>query len=307
MEKICLLTNDVETTSIWLNNLNDETGRRVLEEGMPRLLDLYQKYDIQSTFYFTGYIAQLHPEVVKMILPFGHEVASHSFSHKVEDGLDVLSYEDQVWQLKHSKEILEDICGSEIISFRAPALRVSRNTVNALIETGYRIDSSVASQRFDMFMSFGGLKKLNWMFAPRMPYRTRPDNIFRRGDSPLVEVPLSATILPYVGSTLRIFPGITALQRRFLNAENYLHPKPIVFDVHPNEYIDESDRERQITRRSGNYFSYLLHDYARSHLKVKNLGLPGLELYEREIRYFKEKGYRFLTVKDYCIEKGLLK
>ena len=28
----------------------------------------------------------------------------------------------------------------------------------ALIESGYRIDSSVASQRFDMFMSFGGTK-----------------------------------------------------------------------------------------------------------------------------------------------------
>ena len=32
--RYCLLTNDVETTSIWINRLRDETGERVLKEGM---------------------------------------------------------------------------------------------------------------------------------------------------------------------------------------------------------------------------------------------------------------------------------
>ena len=59
MKKISLFTNDVETTSIWLNTLRDKTGYKVLEEGMPALLDIYAKYDVKSTFYFTGYIAKL--------------------------------------------------------------------------------------------------------------------------------------------------------------------------------------------------------------------------------------------------------
>ena len=41
MTKYCLLTNDVGTTSIWFNALRDETGLKVLKEGMPILLDLY--------------------------------------------------------------------------------------------------------------------------------------------------------------------------------------------------------------------------------------------------------------------------
>jgi peptidoglycan-N-acetylglucosamine deacetylase len=41
--KYCLLTNDVETTSIWHNSLPDDTGKKVLEEEMPILLDLYEK------------------------------------------------------------------------------------------------------------------------------------------------------------------------------------------------------------------------------------------------------------------------
>ena len=33
--KYCLLTNDVETTSIWHNDLRDSTGYKVYKEGMP--------------------------------------------------------------------------------------------------------------------------------------------------------------------------------------------------------------------------------------------------------------------------------
>jgi len=65
--KYCLLTNDVETTSIWHNSLLDKTGIKVYKEGMPILLDLYEKYNIKSTFFFTGYIAKLIPDIVKMI------------------------------------------------------------------------------------------------------------------------------------------------------------------------------------------------------------------------------------------------
>jgi len=82
MKKYCLLSNDVETTSIWHNTLRDESGYKVLKEGMPYLLELYEKCDIKTTFFFTGYIAKLYPEVVKMILPYGHEVGSHRLPHK---------------------------------------------------------------------------------------------------------------------------------------------------------------------------------------------------------------------------------
>ena len=159
----CLLTNDVETTSIWHNSLRDSTGKKVFEEGMPLLLDLYAKYKIQSTFFFTGYIAKLYPGIVKMITKYGHEVASHGMSHIKNDGFDVMPLERQIKHLKDSKNILEELSGQEVISFRAPALRVNDDTIQALIQCGYKIDSSVASQRFDLFMSFGGIKKLNWI------------------------------------------------------------------------------------------------------------------------------------------------
>ncbi len=295
----CLLTNDVETTSIWHNSLRDETGKKVLKEGMPMLLDIYNKYNIKSTFFFTGYIAKLYPEVVKMIISDGHEVASHGMSHHKEDGFDLMPLKKQIVHLKESKKLLEDISGQEVISFRAPALTVNHNTVRALEEAEYKIDSSVASQRFDMFMSFGGMKKLNWLKAPRKPYRTSKENIFSKGKSSIIEVPLSATILPYLGTTLRIFPTLTSLQRKLLKLESKITNKPIVFDIHPNEFINESDEPKEFNRRSNNIISSFLQDTLRSKLKTKNLGVECCELYEREIESFKKSKFEFTTIKEY--------
>lgn len=239
-----------------------------------------------------------------MVLPYGHEVGSHGLSHKKEDGFDILPLEKQIYHLRKSKKILEDISGEEVISFRSPALRVNEYTAIALAEAGYKIDSSIASQRFDMFMSFGGLKKTKWLFAPRLPYRTVENDIFKKGSGPIVEVPLSALCLPYVGTTMRVFPLVTEFQKRILHIETKINKKPIVFDIHPNEFIDESNERRVINKRSKNPVSYFFQDVIRSRLKVRNLGKKAVPLYESQISYFMEKGYKFSTIKNYVLELG---
>jgi len=298
-EKYALLTNDVETTSIWFNDLRDETGAKVMREGMPLLLDLYGKYGIKSTFFFTAHIAQLYPEIVRMILRDGHEVGSHGKSHLKENGFDIMPYTRQKEHLEYSKKLLEDISGEEVISFRAPALRVSPLTASALIETGFRIDSSIASQRFDFFLSFGSRRKLNFLKAPRLPYRTSGSDIFSRGQSSLIEIPLSATLLPFAGTTLRMMPGVTSLQQRLLHLETGLNGKPVVFVIHPNELIDETDEARVVKRRSANPVSYFLTDLVRAKLKAKNLGPEALPIYERLIKFYVGRGYIFSTLKSY--------
>jgi len=149
---------------------------------MPLLLDLYASFDIKTTFFFTAHIAKLYPEIVKMIIPYGHEVASHGYTHEIDQAFDLLTLEQQIDHLERSKMILEDISGEEVLSFRAPAARINKFTPLALKETGFKVDSSVASQRFDMFLSLGSVKKLNWLIAPRKPYYTRQDNLWKRGE-----------------------------------------------------------------------------------------------------------------------------
>ena len=300
-------TNDVETTSIWFNRLEDYIAKKIINESLPLLLDLYESFNIRSTFFFTGYIAKKFPKVVLLALEKGHEIASHGLTHQKEYGFDVLSYAEQKYHLSESKKILEDVSGKEIISFRAPSLRVNQYTSVALTETGYKIDSSVASQRFDLFMSFGIKNKIKWFTAPRTPYLTDENNLLKRGKGPIIEVPLSACIFPYVGTTLRIFPLISRIVRNVLIIESSTNYKPIVFDIHPNEFIDESYKKRNIERRSNSLFEYFVADFLRSQLKVRNLGLSAIKLYKKELSVLQKKGFKAVTVKDYCIQTGLLK
>ncbi len=298
-KKYCLITNDVETTSILNHKLSDKAGEYVLKQGMPRLLELYAKYDVKATFFFTGYIAKLYPEVVKMMLGLGHEVGSHGYIHDVNQAFDILSFEEQKEHLKKSKEILEDISGQEVISFRAPAARVNKNTAQALIETGFRIDSSVSSQRLDMFMSFGALKKMNWLLAPRLPYFTNDNNIFKRGNSELYEIPISAFGFPYIGTFMRIFPNLNRFNRNLLHLETKINNRPFVFLTHPNEFINETRDSSMIQRRGNNILSYLLGDLLRHKLKVKNLGKIAIPIFEKELNFFDQKNYKFITLKEY--------
>lgn len=298
-EKYTLITNDVETTSILNHCLSNETGALVFKQGMPRLLELYSKYDIKATFFYTGHIAKLYPGVVKMVQKYGHEIGSHGLSHQVDNSFDLLSLKNQISNLKTSKNILEDICGHEIISFRAPAARVQKNTATALIQSGFYIDSSISSQRLDMFMSFGSLKKLHWLKTPRLPYFVNKENIFKKGHSRLLELPITAFGTPYIGTFMRIFPRINRLIRNFLHFETKLNGRPFVFLTHPNEFIDEESKNKKTSRRVSNYFSYLIGDLLRHKIKIKNLGIAALPILDEELKFFTKKGYRFVTCKEY--------
>lgn len=305
---VCI-TNDVETTSILNHRLRDKTAEYLVSEGMPRLLDLYERYRVAATFFFTGYVARLKPGLVRMAADRGHEVGSHGLSHRVEEAFDILPYDTQVAHLKESKKILEDICGQEVISFRAPAARANYNLARALEEAGFKIDSSVSSQRLDMMFSFGSLKKLNWITAPRLPYFADRDNIFKLGASSILEIPISVFGFPYIGTLMRIAPGLNRLTRSLLYLETLLNHRPFIFLTHPNEFIDE-DREEGVRQRRGkNLLSYLLGDLVRHRLKVRNLGQAALPLLERELSFFSKGGFRFLTCRDYyeelCRSRGL--
>ena len=274
MRGTCYLTNDVETTSIVNGGLRDDTGIKVWKEGLPALLDLYDEFGVKATFFYIANFAKDCPEIVKMVQAKGHEIACHGLTHRHDKAFDSMPYEEQLEHLKTAKSILEDIAGEEVVSFRSPALRVNSNTPKALIEAGFKFDSSVAPQRMDMFMSLGSKGKLQWFGAPRVPYRTRPDNLARKGDSSIIEVPVSS-----FGTN-----------------------KGINFLIHPNELIVEEDLHLKTERRAGNYVSYLLSDVLRRKLKQKNLGPEATRLFKREVAFWAKKEYEFKRIKDYGTE-----
>lgn len=297
----CCLTNDVETTSIVNGGLREETGEKVWKEGIPQLLDLYAKYDVKATFFYIARFAKRCPEIVTMVHKAGHEVALHGLTHEHTKSFDSMPFEEQLSHLRQGKAILEDIIGEPVVSFRSPALRVNADTPKALMDAGFKFDSSVAPQRMDMFMSLGASHKMAWLKAPRQPYYTDVSNLARIGNSSILEVPVSSFAAPYIGTLMRISPTTSRLLRNMLYAETKNTEKVINFLIHPNEIIEEERLDVKLERRSSNYLVYLLADVLRHKMKQKNLGKNALLLYEDEIRYWKRKGYAFQTIKQITV------
>jgi peptidoglycan/xylan/chitin deacetylase (PgdA/CDA1 family) len=293
-----LATNDVELTSIRYNKQRIKSGEYVLNDGLPRLLELYKRLNVKSTFFVTGDIAEAFPAIPRLIVDYGHELGSHSFSHEDCYALDRLNLIKQKEQLSKSKKCLEDISGREVVSFRAPALRVNEFTAQALHETSYAIDSSISPQRADMFFSFGALKKINRLWASRYPGFVQKHNLSKRGDYPVFEIPISALAIPYIGTTMRIMPLGLKLLRYVLAKEAMLFGNPINFLIHPNECMLETDDDAR-SRRSNNPIMHLLAERLRGSLKIRNLGDAAIKLYAEHLIRFKQEGFKFVTCSEY--------
>ena len=291
------MTNDVEEHSIQKNKLDDDTAKIVFEVGLPMLLNLYEKHKINTTFFFTGTFVEKFPDSVKIVKEKGHEVGCHGYSHEVNRGLDNLPYKQQLCDIEKAKHIIEKEAG-KIVSFRAPALRINADTIKVLEKLGFKIDSSIASQRFDGPFSFGSIKKLNWLFANRKPYFINSKNPFKKGKTNILEIPISAFGIAHIGTIMRIMPKISHILSKLLFIESKITNKPIVFDIHPNECIWE-EGNFSIEKRSKNFLSYFFADFLRTKMKVKNLGNNALKLLEKEIIYAKRSSFRFITCKEY--------
>ena len=221
--KVVCITNDVEATSIFGEAYREDIAKNVAEVALPALLALYRKYNVKATFFCLASYIEKYPQIIEMIQAEGHEVACHGYTHESDKAFDMLTYEEQLNHLKRSKDILETLSNDEVISFRAPALRVNEYTPKALKDAGFRIDSSVAPQRLDAFMSLGSKRKLQWIGAPRTIYETSGNNLARKGDSYITEIPVSAFGLPYISTLMRVSPFLNRLVRRCVAAEMNRH------------------------------------------------------------------------------------
>jgi len=114
-------------------------GQFAINKGVPRILSLLNRYDIQSSFFVCGWIAETYSELIAKIKEENHEIAAHGYLHEF---LDKLTLEEEKEVHHKTNEILQNIAG-EIKGFRAPYWRISDNTLNIVKDMGYLYDSSL--------------------------------------------------------------------------------------------------------------------------------------------------------------------
>jgi peptidoglycan/xylan/chitin deacetylase (PgdA/CDA1 family) len=116
---------------------------RGIEEGLPRLMELFRNKEIKTTFFTTGKVAELYPEAIVQITEDGHELGCHGYVH---ERFDRVNKEQAGIAIAKAKEILEDISPS-IVSFRAPNLQFPPEYMEILQGNGFKIDSSIAKYK----------------------------------------------------------------------------------------------------------------------------------------------------------------
>lgn len=108
--------------------------------GGPRILELLARYDIQAQFYIPALVADMDPNVVRDIADAGHSIGCHGYFH---ERVDEQTPEQNFQTLKDSKAVLERTIGREVHHYRAPVWEITPDVITALVELGFKSDSSL--------------------------------------------------------------------------------------------------------------------------------------------------------------------
>lgn len=100
----------------------------------PRLLDILKKEKVPATFFLLGRNHVLaHPDTVRRIADEGHEVANHTWSHRVLTDLDRAGIREE---LSRTQRAIAEITGSEPTLMRPPQGRTNGDVTDVSRELG---------------------------------------------------------------------------------------------------------------------------------------------------------------------------
>jgi polysaccharide deacetylase family protein (PEP-CTERM system associated) len=139
-----------------------------IEANAGKLLDLFDAFKVEATFFVLGWIAERLPHLVKEIAARGHEIATHGYGHSLLTGQSPAEFEAD---LKHALAVTAPLSPSPIRGYRAPSFTVTPKTTWAypiLERNGIAYDSSVFPIKGHPDYGFPGVALLPYPVSPRL-------------------------------------------------------------------------------------------------------------------------------------------
>ena len=207
-----------------------------VERNINCVLQMLADHDTKATFFTLGWIAERYPELVRLIVAQGHELASHGYGHeRVTDQSEEAFFTD----IHLAKIILEDLSGMAVQGYRAPSFSIGSANLwafDCLARAGYRYSSSVYPIRHDHY----GMPD-----SPRFAYEVRPGLI----EIPITTLRVLKRNLPSSGGGyFRLLPY--AVSRWMLGRVNASDRESGVFYFHPWEIDTEQPRIAGISSKT---------------------------------------------------------
>ena len=136
-----------DAVSLWIGSFGGENspcdisrGVFAAKRGVPRLLELFKRYDIHTTWGVTGHSVESFPHIFEKIVENGHEIGVHGYSH--ENPL-AMTREQEAAVLDKTIDIITRFTGRHPVGHMAPWWELSPNTISLLQERGIKYDSSL--------------------------------------------------------------------------------------------------------------------------------------------------------------------
>jgi peptidoglycan/xylan/chitin deacetylase (PgdA/CDA1 family) len=118
------------------------------EVGVPRLLRLFDEYDMRTTWCIPSHTLRTFPGRCAEIVEHGHEIAAHGCYHEQVPKLDAAE-ERRLLALQIADH--EQLVGRRPVGYRSPAWDFSDATLGLLEEFGFVWDSSLMGRDFEAY------------------------------------------------------------------------------------------------------------------------------------------------------------
>jgi peptidoglycan/xylan/chitin deacetylase (PgdA/CDA1 family) len=188
-------------------------------EDIPALLAALKAHDVTATFFVAGSFCDMFPESVRMLADAGHEIASHSDSHR---DLTKLSEEEVLEEIRESRRKLQEAAGKRVTLFRVP--------------------SGAYNTRVIELIEGEGLYPIQWSLDS-LDYRAQsPEDIRRR----LAKLEAGAITLFHGGTkhTAAALPFVLADAKAsgisFVPVSELIHPRPYTVDFEGKQRPSEN-------------------------------------------------------------------
>jgi len=195
----------------------------LVEPQTRRVLEIFDRHQAKGTFFVLGWVAEHYPGLVREIASRGHEIACHSYWHRLIYDLTPAEFREDT---RRAVEAIENACGITPRAYRAPSYSITQRSLWALevlVEFGFTHDSSIYPIEHDRY-GIPGFSRFAYALATP--------------SGPIFEVPIATVALSHRtttpvggGAYLRLLPyRYTAAGIRRINASDqqpacmYLHP-----------------------------------------------------------------------------------
>lgn len=178
---------DASSTAMWRDShdiVAQSRGRFAPNVAIPRILDLLDKHELESTFFTPGWTIDQFTKSVEEIFSRGHEIGAHGYLH---ERLVELSKEMEEAVFERTMTAFEKV-GIKPEGFRAPYWMISDRTLELVQRLGFRYDSNMMDSDMPYMLVWRGKKTglvelpVDWLLDDWPQFETHrrsPDEVYK--------------------------------------------------------------------------------------------------------------------------------